>query len=249
MKPGSAPAPKPRLQSATFVASAPEAKLLPPPTGIEIAFAGRSNVGKSTLLNALMERKGLARTSSTPGRTREIVFFEAIAADGAVMTLADLPGYGYAKRSKAERASWGALAEDYLLGRPSLVAVVLLVDIRRGVEEDDQDFLDLMASPARVSRRPVEVLLVATKMDKLPTSARKPALSKLTAKVARRVAGFAESDRATHDHLWREVRRVAGIPDSKGAPLAAVSPGAASASPQGTEPEASAPDSTRSQSP
>jgi GTP-binding protein len=214
MKPGTppVPAPKPRLLSARFVASAPDAKLLPPPIGIEIAFAGRSNVGKSTLLNALMERKGLARTSSTPGRTRDIVFFEIVAADGATLTLVDLPGYGYAKRSKAERASWGALAEDYLLGRPSLVAVVLLVDIRRGVEEDDQDFLELMASPPRVSRREVGTLLVATKLDKLVSAARKPALSKLTDQVARRVAGFAESDRATHEHLWREVRRIAAIP-------------------------------------
>ena len=208
---------------------------MPPPTGIEIAFAGRSNVGKSTLLNALMERKGLARTSSTPGRTREIVFFEVIAADGATVTLVDLPGYGYAKRSKAERASWGALAEDYLLGRPSLVAVVLLVDIRRGLEEDDQDFLELMASPPRVSRREVGTLLVATKLDKLVSSARKPALSKLTAQVARRVVGFAASDRATHEHLWREVRRLTGIPVGGSA--------------QGTEPEASEPDSSRSQSP
>jgi GTP-binding protein len=228
-----APAPKPRLLSARFVASAPEARLLPPPTGIEIAFAGRSNVGKSTLLNALLERKGLARTSSTPGRTREIVFFEAIAADGATMTLVDLPGYGYAKRSKAERASWGALAEDYLLGRPSLVAVVLLVDVRRGVESDDRDFLELIASPPRVSRREVGALLVVTKLDKLISSARKPMLSKVTAQAARRVVGFAESDRATHEHLWREVRRIAGIP------LAA----------QGTEPAASGPDSSRTQSP
>jgi GTP-binding protein len=219
--------PKPRLQSARFVASAPEAKLLPPPTGIEIAFAGRSNVGKSTLLNALLERKGLARTSSTPGRTREIVFFEAIAADGAMLTLVDLPGYGYAKRSKAERASWGALAEDYLLGRPSLVAVVLLVDIRRGVEEDDASFLELMASPPNVSRREVATLLVATKLDKLVSSARKPALAKLTAQAKRRVVGFAESDRATHEHLWREVRRAA----------------------QGTEPVASKPYNSRTQSP
>jgi GTP-binding protein len=182
-----------------------------------------------------MERKGLARTSSTPGRTREIVFFEVVATDGATITLVDLPGYGYAKRSKAERASWGALAEDYLLGRPSLVAVVLLVDIRRGMEEDDQDFLELMASPPRVSRREVGTLLVATKVDKLVSSARKPALSKLTARAARRVVGFTESDRATHEHLWREVRRLAGIPVHEAA--------------QGTEPEASEPDSSRSQSP
>src|SRR5882672_5114902 len=142
-----------RIVEARFVASVPQARLLPPPTGVEVAFAGRSNVGKSTLLNALLERKGLARTSSTPGCTRELVVFEAKATDGALLTFVDLPGYGYAKRSKAERFAWGGLVEDYLLARPTLVAVVVLVDIRRGVEPDDRDLLELIASPARVSRR------------------------------------------------------------------------------------------------
>src|SRR5215471_12430708 len=98
-----------RIADARFVASVPAARLLPPPTGVEVAFAGRSNVGKSTLLNAVLERKGLARTSSTPGCTRELVVFEATAVDGAVLTFVDLPGYGYAKRSKAERFAWGDL--------------------------------------------------------------------------------------------------------------------------------------------
>src|SRR5262249_41664011 len=107
----------PRIVAARFVASAPEARLLPAPPTAEVAFAGRSNVGKSALLNALLERKGLARTSSTPGCTRELVVFEAKTADDAVLTLVDLPGYGYAKRSKMERAAWAGFIEDYLLGR------------------------------------------------------------------------------------------------------------------------------------
>jgi len=201
-----------RIVEARFVASVPQARLLPPPTGVEVAFAGRSNVGKSTLLNALLERKGLARTSSTPGCTRELVVFEAKATDGALLTFVDLPGYGYAKRSKAERFAWGGLVEDYLLARPTLVAVVVLVDIRRGVEPDDRDLLELIASPARVSRRPVETLLVATKMDKLALSARKPALLRLAKEAGTRLTGFVASEHGAHAELWREVRRVAGVP-------------------------------------
>jgi GTP-binding protein len=230
--------PKPRLASARFVASAPEARHLPPPLGVEVAFAGRSNVGKSTLLNALMERKGLARTSSTPGCTREVVIFEAKAQDGAMLTLVDLPGYGYAKRSKAERASWGGMVEDYLLGRPTLAGVVLLVDCRRGLEEDDEGLLELVGKPPDVSRRPLETLIVATKLDRLSVSQRKPALEKIAKATSRRVVGFAESDRKTHDALWRAVRRIAGIPDA-----------VLEVQAQGGVPTASAPASSRPQSP
>ena len=201
-----------RIADARFVASVPQARLLPAPTGVEVAFAGRSNVGKSTLLNALLERKGLARTSSTPGCTRELVVFEAKATDGALLSFVDLPGYGYAKRSKAERFAWGDLIEDYLLGRPTLVAVVVLVDVRRGIEPDDRDLLQLIGSPPRVSRRPVATLLVATKMDKLALSARKPALARLARDAGAPVAGFTATDHASHAALWHEVRRAAGVP-------------------------------------
>jgi GTP-binding protein len=201
-----------RIVDARFVASVPAARLLPAPTGVEVAFAGRSNVGKSTLLNALLERKGLARTSSTPGCTRELVVFEAKASDGAMLTFVDLPGYGYAKRSKAERSAWADLVEDYLRARPTLTAVVALVDIRRGVEQEERDLLELLATPALTSRRPVTPLLVATKMDKLAVSARKPALARIAKQFDAKVIGFSADDPASHTALWREVRRVAGIP-------------------------------------
>lgn len=201
----------PRIADARFVASAPNATAFPPPLGVEVAFLGRSNVGKSTLLNAVLERRSLARTSSTPGATREIVFFEAKSIDGAVISLADLPGYGYAKRSKAERESWGALAEDYLLGRPNLVGAVILVDPRRGLLADDRDLFELLASPARVKRAPVGVILVATKLDKLGAAARKPALAKLKAEAGRPVIGFSADDPEAAGAVWKAVLKMAGI--------------------------------------
>lgn len=228
---------KPRVTSARFVASAPQARLLPPPVGVEIAFAGRSNVGKSTLLNALMQRKGLARTSSTPGCTRELVLFEVTTPDGAVATFVDLPGYGYAKRSKAERKAWGAYLEEYLLGRPTLRTVVLLVDARRGIEEDDQGLLDLVASAPSTSRREVATVIVATKLDKISAAARKPALDRLSKAAGRRILGFTETERRTHDEVFRQIRHAAGIPTPPASPA------------QGIDPAASGPVSSRSQSP
>ena len=117
-----------RIVSAEFTAAAHAAAELPPPTQVEIAFAGRSNVGKSSLLNRLMNRRNLARTSSTPGCTRQINFFGVRTSSGVNLSLVDLPGYGYAKRSKDERKLWAELIDGYLLGRPTLRAVALLVD-------------------------------------------------------------------------------------------------------------------------
>jgi GTP-binding protein len=125
-----------RVVEATFVAGAVDAESFPAPTHLEVAFAGRSNVGKSSLLNSMMDRRSLARTSRTPGCTRQLNIFEVRCADGLVLRFVDLPGYGWARRSKDERMQWQKMIEGYLVTRASLRAVVLLVDVRRGVEDD-----------------------------------------------------------------------------------------------------------------
>ncbi len=119
-----------KILSAELIASAPRADKLPQSGLPEIAFLGRSNVGKSSLLNALARRKKLACTSSTPGKTRELVLFR-IETDAGVLGFCDLPGYGLAKFSRTERASWQPLAEDYLGSRPELRLAILLQDLRR----------------------------------------------------------------------------------------------------------------------
>jgi GTP-binding protein len=200
-----------RIVEAEFVAGAKAPGELPPPVGVEIAFAGRSNVGKSSLLNCLMERRNLVRTSSTPGCTRQISLYRTRAADGVVLTLADLPGYGYAKRSKTEKRHWADLIEGYLLERPTLRAVVVLVDVRRGVEPDDRDLLEMLGSPARTSRPPLGTLVVATKLDRLASSARKPALSKLMRASGIRALGFSAHTGTGRAELLGWVRRAAQV--------------------------------------
>lgn len=165
-----------RVASAKFVYAGAKLSDLPEPAADgppEIAFAGRSNVGKSSLLNSLMMRRSLVRTSKTPGATRAINVFEAKLADGDTFLFADLPGYGYAQRSRAERASWGPMLEGYLERRANLVALVMLIDVRRGLEDDDISLAEL----ARSLDRPLPVLICGTKLDKLPLSKRKPTLA------------------------------------------------------------------------
>ena len=123
----------------------------------EVAFAGRSNVGKSSLINALTNRSALARTSHTPGRTQELIFFDL----GGKATLVDMPGYGYAAVSKEKSASWGALARDYLRGRPSLLRVFVLVDGRHGLKDADQQTMRLLDQSA------VSYAVVLTKRDEV----------------------------------------------------------------------------------
>jgi GTP-binding protein len=144
--------------SATFVTSAATPDGFPPPTLPELAVVGRSNVGKSTLINALVGNAGLARTSRTPGRTRLLNWFEI----DKKFHLVDLPGYGYAEVNKDLRESWRPLIETYLGKRTVLAGVLLLIDVRRGVQEEELDFIPWLAE------RALPVVVALTKADKLP---------------------------------------------------------------------------------
>jgi GTP-binding protein len=197
-----------RVILAEFVAGATNVEQLPPPALAEIAFAGRSNVGKSSLMNALMQRKNLVRTSNTPGRTREINVFLARLVDGLALHLVDLPGYGFAKVSKAEKRAWAPMLEGYLAVRPTLRAVVLLVDVRRGLEDDDRELVDFVARGRTAdSNKPPETILVATKLDKLARSKQRPELAKIRAAVKLPVTGFSAETGEGRDELWERIRR------------------------------------------
>ncbi|MGA2448638.1 MAG: ribosome biogenesis GTP-binding protein YihA/YsxC [Polyangiaceae bacterium] len=166
-----------RVVEAKFLAGAVDAASLPPPTSLEIAFAGRSNVGKSSLLNSLMQRHSLARTSATPGCTRQLNVFDVRFADGLTLHFVDLPGYGWARRSKSERSEWQGMIEGYLRNRVGLRAVVLLTDVRRGLEKEEIQLIEFLSDKRPVSeKRAVDIVLVATKVDKLAASARRAAL-------------------------------------------------------------------------
>jgi GTP-binding protein len=204
------------VQSAEFVAAARRPQELPPPTKSEIAFVGRSNVGKSSLLNKLLNRRGLARTSSTPGCTRQINFFDVRSVAGLELTLVDLPGYGYASRSKSERDEWASLIEHYLLERSALRAAAVLFDSRRGMLEEETDALELITQHGRVSRRPPEVVLVATKVDKLPAKDRPKMLGQRVD--ARKVVPFSVDDTDAVDAVWRALLRAADLTEPPRAP-------------------------------
>jgi GTP-binding protein len=143
-----------------FLAGSGSIAFLPPATGIEVAFAGRSNVGKSSLINALVGQKALARTSDTPGRTQELNFFGA----DAGITIVDMPGYGYARAPKSQVADWTKLVFDFLRGRANLRRVYLLVDARHGLKDNDVEALKTLDKAA------VSYQVVLTKADKVKPS-------------------------------------------------------------------------------
>lgn len=148
--------------------------MAPEPTLPEVAFAGRSNVGKSSLLNRLIHRKKFARVSNTPGRTREINFFKV----NGNFVLVDLPGYGYAKISKEKKAEWRPLIEGYLRTSPQLRGIVQLLDARHDPTSDDRDMLDFLSEIG------VPTIAVVTKIDKLSAAQRSRALTEIAASLS-----------------------------------------------------------------
>ena len=167
---------------AAFFWAAASAKNLPPMHGVEIAFAGRSNVGKSSLINALTGRRTLARTSNTPGRTQQLNFFR-IAAD---LAMVDMPGYGFAAVGKQKVAAWTGMIHEYLRGRASLARVFLLIDARHGLKETDQPVLKTLDEAA------VSYQVVLTKVDALSPAQLEVRIAETAAIIRKHAAAFPE---------------------------------------------------------
>jgi GTP-binding protein len=167
-----------------FIWASPSIETLPPMAGVEIAFAGRSNVGKSSLINALTGRNALARTSSTPGRTQELIFFDGPAQAG--LRLVDMPGYGYAAASKAKVASWTTLIHKYLEGRGNLARVYVLIDARHGLKDVDLDVLKTL------DRSAVSYQVVLTKADQIKKSELEGRITDVRTSLATHPAAFPE---------------------------------------------------------
>jgi GTP-binding protein len=208
-----------QVASAEFAKTATRPEEWPRGPFPEVAFVGRSNVGKSSMLNALSRRKGLARVSATPGRTRALQFFDVSfrptpAARPRQVRFCDLPGYGYARVSRVERDRWAAMIEDYLRGRDVLRAVVLIVDARHPPAESDHDALAFLRGGGR------QVIVAATKTDKLPRTRLGAALRAAEAALGLgggEVVPFSAMEGTGADALWARIAAVtaAGAGDER----------------------------------
>jgi GTP-binding protein len=185
-----------------FVWASPSIETLPPMAGLEVAFAGRSNVGKSSLINALTGRNSLARTSHTPGRTQELIFFEGPDEQG--LRLVDMPGYGYASAPKAQVASWTALIHKFLQGRASLARVYVLIDARHGLKDVDHDVLKTLDKSA------VSYQVVLTKADQVKAA-------ELDARQAETEAALSKHPAAFPEVLATSSRSGKGMPELRAA--------------------------------
>src|SRR5882672_1392287 len=185
-----------------FFWASPSIEALPPMAGMEVAFAGRSNVGKSSLINALTGRNALARTSHTPGRTQELIFFEG--PDNAGLRLVDMPGYGYASAPKAKVASWTQLIHQFLQGRATLARVYVLIDARHGIKDVDRDVLKTLDKSA------VSYQVVLTKADQVKRAELEKHIEETTAALAKHPAAFP-------DVLVTSSRSGAGMPELRAA--------------------------------
>lgn len=186
--------------SAKFVTSAAKPTDFPPPRLPELAVVGRSNVGKSSLINALVDQDGLARTSRTPGRTRLLNWFEV---DGR-FHLVDLPGYGYAAVDRDMRAGWQPLIEEYLSKRDALAGVLLLIDVRRGPESEELDFVPWLEA------KKIPVVVALTKADKLPKNKRMLEIAKAKKTLALKRDPIAVSAQTGDgiDTVWRALDKL-----------------------------------------
>jgi GTP-binding protein len=193
----------PHIKSVEFIKSGTRPKHFPEGDLPEVAFAGRSNVGKSSLINALVGRKSLVKVSGTPGRTQLVNFFEV---NGA-LSLVDLPGYGFAKVPEPVRRKWGAMIEGYFASRTTLRAVVVIMDLRRGVEEDDTQLIEALPHYG------IQPILAFTKGDKFKNNARKNRVHEIAKEIGARPSDIivtSATKRTGLDVLWKRIIDLSG---------------------------------------